>query len=384
MVPAALGAAGAVVAGAGWLGYARSGPAPAAVQPLPPGAAPAAVSIANGATGLAPGSRLTVTAPAGEHVGDVTVTDGVEVVAGVYNADRTQWTSAGHFRAGAHYAVTAVTLDRQYGTAIQHESFSTAQATNTMQVEVVAPADGSIAGVGEPIVLSFPDAVADRAAIEQAMTVVSTPPQTGHWSWLSQTRVDYRPQAYWKPGTKVAVHLALNGLDLGNGQYGAADRDLGFTIGRDQETVVDLASHHATIYRDGQSVRSFPITGGMPGLDTWGGTYAVIDKSPVVHMDSETVGLGNAYNLDVQWAVHLTYSGTYLHSAPWSEGAQGVSNVSHGCIGASPGNALWFFDSTLPGDVVKVLNSPRQVAPGNGFTDWQESWSQWLQGSASL
>jgi lipoprotein-anchoring transpeptidase ErfK/SrfK len=384
MVPTALGAAGVVLAGAGWLGYERLGPAPAAARPLPPGAAPAAVSIPNGTAGLAPDARLTVTAPAGEHVGNVMVTHGVETVPGVYNADRTQWTSAGHLRAGAAYAMTAVTLNSKYGTGIQHESFSTAQAAKTMKVEAIAPEDGSVTGVAQPIVLSFADPVTNRAAVEQAMSVAATPAQPGHWSWVSPTRVDYRPAAFWKSGTKVAVHLALNGLNLGNGEYGPADQNLNFTVGRDQETIVDLASDQATVYRDGQSVRTFPITGGMPGLDTWGGTYAVMDKSPVVHMDSRTVGLGDAYSVDVQWAVHLTYSGTYLHSAPWSVGEQGSHNVSHGCIGASPDNALWFFNSTWPGDVVKVVNSPRQVAAGNGFTDWQESWSQWLQGSASV
>jgi lipoprotein-anchoring transpeptidase ErfK/SrfK len=137
------------------------------------------------------------------------------------------------------------------------------------------------------------------------------------------------------------------------------------------------------VRRSGQVVRTFAVTGGMPGLDTWGGTYAVIDKAPDVHMDSRTAGLGAEYDIpDVKWDVHLTYTGTYVHSAPWSVGSQGVRNVSHGCVGTSPANAEWFFSTTLPGDVVKVVNSPRQVAPGNGFADWQESWSNWLAGSA--
>jgi lipoprotein-anchoring transpeptidase ErfK/SrfK len=130
-------------------------------------------------------------------------------------------------------------------------------------------------------------------------------------------------------------------------------------------------------------VHTFAVTGGMPGLDTWSGTYAVIDKSPDVHMDSRTAGLGDEYDIpDVKWDVHLTYTGTYVHSAPWSVGSQGVTNVSHGCIGTSPSNAEWFFSSTLPGDVVRVINTPRHVAPGNGFADWQDSWDQWLTGSA--
>jgi lipoprotein-anchoring transpeptidase ErfK/SrfK len=384
IVPAALGAAGVVTVGAVWFGSMRTGASRAESRHAPPSAAPAKVSIADGTTGLAPGSALTVTAPPGERVGNVMVTDGTESVTGTYNANRTQWTSSEPFRAGAKYAVTAVTLSRGYGTGIKTTSFSTAKATSTMDVDVVAPADGSVTGVAQPVVLQFAQPVTNRAAIEQAMTVATVPPQVGHWSWLSSTRVDYRPETFWKSGTKISVQVGLGGLELAGGKFGTENRTVNFTVGRDQETVVDLASDKATVTRDGQTLRTFPITGGMPGLDTWGGTFAVIDKSPTVHMDSETVGLGDAYSVDVQWAVHLTDSGTYLHSAPWSVGDQGEHNVSHGCIGASPENAEWFFDNTIPGDVVKVVHSPRQGNPGNGFADWNESWAQWLKGSSNF
>jgi len=71
-----------------------------------------------------------------------------------------------------------------------------------------------------------------------------------------------------------------------------------------------------------------------------------------------------------------------VHSAPWSVGSQGMRNVSHGCIGTNPAAAQWFFESTLPGDIVQVVNSPRTVSPGNGFADWQLSWPRWLANSA--
>jgi lipoprotein-anchoring transpeptidase ErfK/SrfK len=351
---------------------------------VPPPAAPAAVSVADGAT-IAPASALTVTAPPGEQVGAVELAYGTETVPGVFSADRQTWTSTGHLRAGVGYALAAVTLDDAGGTGIQHESFSTSRVDNPMRIDLISPADGSTVGVGQPVVLAFTRPVGDRAAVERALSVTSTPPQAGHWSWLSAYRVDYRPQSYWQPGTKISVRMALDGLNDGHGRYGTADRDLSFTVGRDQETTIDLRSDVATVRRSGQVVHTFAVTGGMPGLDTWGGTYAVIDKAPDVHMDSRTAGLGAEYDIpDVKWDVHLTYTGTYVHSAPWSMGSQGVRNVSHGCVGASPANAEWFFSSTLPGDIVRVVNSERQVAPGNGFADWQDSWSTWLAGSAAL
>jgi lipoprotein-anchoring transpeptidase ErfK/SrfK len=214
--------------------------------------------------------------------------------------------------------------------------------------------------------------------------VYSNPPQAGSWGWLSSQRVDYRPQNYWKPGTKVSVDIAMDGVNVGDGKFGTKDRQVSFTVGRDQETVVDVQSDQAAVFRDGQQVKSFPVSGGMPGLDTWGGTFAVIDKSPDVRMDSRTAGLGDAYDIpDVKWDVHFTYSGTYVHSAPWSVGDQGVRNVSHGCVGTNPDDAEWFYDSTLPGDVIKVVNSPRTGTLGNGFNDWQASWTDW-QGKSAL
>lgn len=401
LVPAALGIAGTAVAAAGWFGYcaARGGGGGldldlglsggsgggAVARTVPAAAAPAAVSIANGATGVAPDSTLTVTAPSGEQVGAVELTYQTEAVRGVFSDDRRTWTASGQLRAGVSYALSAVITDNAGGTEIQHESFTTSRPDSPLKLDLVAPADGSVAGVGQPIVVAFARPIADagRVAVEQALSVSADPPQAGHWSWLSPYRVDYRPQDYWKPGTKVAVALRLDGLGDGHGHYATADRDFAFTVGRDQETTIDLRAHQATVRRDGRVVHAFAVTGGMPGLETWSGTYAVIDKAPDVHMDSRTAGLGDEYDIpDVKWDVHLTYTGTYVHSAPWSVGSQGVTNVSHGCVGASPANAYWFFSNTLPGDIVKVINTPRKVAPGNGFTDWQEPWNQWLAGSA--
>lgn len=403
LVPAALGIAGTAVAAAGWFGYSAahggggldlslglgsgSDGSTAAAHSVPAAAEPAAVSVANGATGVAPDSALKVTAPPGEQVGSVELTYRTEAVRGVFSDDRRTWTASGQLRAGVAYALSAVTMDSAGGTGIQHESFTTSRPDSPLTLDLVAPTDGSVAGVGQPVVVAFtrPIADADRATVEQALSVSADPPQEGHWSWLSAYRVDYRPQSYWKPGTKVSVALGLNGLGDGHGHYAAADRNFAFTVGRDQETTIDLKADQATVRRDGRVVHTFAVTGGMPGLDTWGGTYAVIDKAPDVHMDSRTAGLGAEYDIpDVKWDVHLTYTGTYVHSAPWSVGSQGVTNVSHGCVGASPTNAYWFFSNTLPGDVVRVINTPRQVAPGNGFADWQESWNQWLAGSAAV
>ena len=66
----------------------------------------------------------------------------------------------------------------------------------------------------------------------------------------------------------------------------------------------------------------------------------IIEKFDAKRMNSETVGITaaapTAYDIDnVQWAMRVTYSGEFIHAAPWSVGSQGYANVSHGCTGMS-------------------------------------------------
>jgi lipoprotein-anchoring transpeptidase ErfK/SrfK len=118
-------------------------------------------------------------------------------------------------------------------------------------------------------------------------------------------------------------------------------------------------------------------------MDTWNGTMVVSDKQRRVFMDSRTVGYGDAYQGYYNYAVHLTTSGTYLHENPRADRYAGRSNVTHGCIGlATDGTARRFFDEVIPGDIVRVVNSKDTVAPGNGYSDWNLPWDQWLAGSA--
>ena len=104
-------------------------------------------------------------------------------------------------------------------------------------------------------------------------------------------------------------------------------------------------------------------------------------------MDAATVGISPSspdyYNIpDVQYAMRVTYSGEFLHAAPWSEYAQGSYNVSHGCVGMSTENAAWLFNLSHRGDVVQVTGTSRGLEDGNGWTDWNMSFKEYKQGSA--
>ena len=112
----------------------------------------------------------------------------------------------------------------------------------------------------------------------------------------------------------------------------------------------------------------------------------MLEKHVLKVMDSATVGIPKGspdyYKLDVPYALRVTWSGEFVHAAPWSTANQGLANVSHGCVGMSLSNAIWLFNLTTVGDVVKVINSPRTLEPGNGYTDWNVPWKQWRKGSA--
>jgi lipoprotein-anchoring transpeptidase ErfK/SrfK len=363
---------------------------------MPPAASASVQPVANpipltsvptdGATGIRTEVPVSVTAQSGEKLAAVVLAgpDGA-AVPGSLNPEGTVWTADTNLRTHSHYTMTATGVAADGSQVTRTSSFTTFEPATDDQLkfESTAPQNGDLVGVGMPILVQFTHPVNDRAAVEKALVVQTDPPQAGHWSWLSDARLDWRPENYWQPGTKVRVSLNLDGVPAGNDKYGGTDTSFGFTVGRKQMSLVDLSKHEMTVYQDDREIRTLPVTGGKPGADTWGGTMAVIDKASSVHMQSRTVGFGNEYDIpDVRWAIHLTYSGTYIHAAPWSVGSQGYANVSHGCVGMSMDHAAWFFQNTMPGDLVQVVNSPKSVAPGNGYGDWQESWSQWLTGSA--
>jgi lipoprotein-anchoring transpeptidase ErfK/SrfK len=101
-----------------------------------------------------------------------------------------------------------------------------------------------------------------------------------------------------------------------------------------------------------------PASMGKPKYPTPTGSFAALEKQRTVVMDSRTIGIPlsspDGYKITASYAVRVTWSGVYVHSAPWSVASQGNSNVSHGCINLSPDNAAWYFDTVNIGDPIIV------------------------------
>jgi lipoprotein-anchoring transpeptidase ErfK/SrfK len=191
------------------------------------------------------------------------------------------------------------------------------------------------------------------------------------------------------------MKIDLDGVKGANGAVGVQKKTVSFTIGRSQVSTVDVNTQTMTVVRDGQTVKSVPISAGSPEFSTYNGQMVISEKLKETRMDSRTVNLANAYDIkDVPDAMRLTTSGTFVHGNYWYNKDNppfGKTGTSHGCVGlrdvqGAQGDtpAKWFFDSSMIGDVVVVKNSPdKQVAPDNGLNGWNMPWSEWTAGAAS-
>lgn len=336
------------------------------------------------------GEPVRVTA-AGGRLTSVTVADAEgHRLAGKVATDGRSWVSDRKAVPGTAYTVTAATRTEGGTTKSTKAAFTTAPADKVNKVDWRPGPDATV-GIAQPISLVFDNPVKNRAEVEKQLKITTSNNTEGSWGWITdwsgRDRVDWRPKTYWKPGTEVTLNGELNGTDSGAaGGWFVRDYTTTFTIGAQQIVKVDLDSHQLTLVRDGETVRRIPVSGGTPGGDkrSWRGTAVLMAKEGTINMNSETVGLGDAYDKMVDSSMRLTWSGMYAHAAPWNARYFGNSNQSSGCIGMSDANAAWFYGQVRPGDPFEITGKDTKgvVAPGNGFGAWNLSWSEWQQKSA--
>lgn len=338
-------------------------------------------SVTDGQTDVSVNSPILVSA--GDALTDVTLSapDGTSI-AGSYDALRHQWTSTDSLDYSTTYTLTATAHD-QTTTA----SFTTLSPTDTVGSSL-APLDGSTVGIGQTIAIRFDQIVENRKAIQDAIHIETTPHVDGAFYWISSQEVRWRPEKFWTPGTKVTVDANLYGLNVGDGAYVSQNRHASFTIGDALIATADDNTKQLVIEKNGEVIKSMPISMGNAANPTPNGIYFLGDHNPSMIMDSTTFGLAldaGGYRSTVNYATQMSYSGIYVHSAPWSIGQQGYSNVSHGCLNVSPDNAKWFMDNTNRGDIVIVKNTIGGQLPGtDGLGDWNIDWDTWKAGNANV
>ncbi|HZX03899.1 L,D-transpeptidase [Kribbella sp.] len=349
-------------------------------------AASIAVVPAKGATSVQPDKPVTVTSAGGKLTAVTLKDDNGNKIDGNFNADKTQWTSAGLLKPSATYTVTGSAEGSDGGVVPISSTFKTLTATRSLKSSV-APLSDTTVGVAFPVQIYWNNPVKDRAAVEKRLSVKTSVPVDGSWHWVNSTQVNYRPKNYWPVGTKVTVNIDTQGVNAGNDTWGKTNRTVNFTIGRSVVSHIDVKKHVMTVTINGKLARTIPITAGKDGFTTRSGVKVIMEKFTTKRMDAATVGIKpgdpNYYNIpDVKWAQRVTSSGEFIHGAPWSAGSQGSANVSHGCVGMSLADAKWYFDQTLTGDPVIVTGTNRHMEPGNGWTDWNTTWAAYKAGSA--
>ncbi|WP_370466522.1 Ig-like domain-containing protein [Streptacidiphilus sp. PB12-B1b] len=359
-------------------------------------AAPATISVtlAKDSSGDVIPDQPVRIAVKGGTLASVTVADSKgDPVPGTLNAAGGTWTPSAPLAVGVAYTLSASAAPSGQGGKPTTDrvpfTVETPGSGSSMLLDSITPEKDAVVGVAMPVSVVFSKPVADsaRAAVEKQLKVTTSIPVTGAWHWFSSTRADWRPQTYWKSGTKVTVDADLDGVSDGNGRIGVHDYQHSFTIGSDVEAVVDAAAHTMKVTQDGRLLRQLTVDTGAKGYQTWGGTMAVIDKQPQVEMTSCSVGIQctpggpNYYDLKLPWDVHLTFSGTYVH---YSTGdTDPGDSTSHGCVHLSLADAKWFYGVVKQGDPVTVTGVPKNADPDNGYADFNLSWAQWTAGSTT-
>jgi lipoprotein-anchoring transpeptidase ErfK/SrfK len=363
-------------------------------SPSPSAISTARVTVApkTGAANTAVEGALSVSVRGGELTSVTVTAENGTRVSGTFSSGHTRWTPDGRLSPSTRYSVRAVAADARGREALANTTFTTIAPEATL-VGYFTPEDGSTVGVGMPVSLNFNHAITDKEAVQKAVSVTSTAGVEIAAHWFGDSRLDFRPEQYWPSGTKVTLSLRLRGVEGASGRYGVQRKDVTFTVGRNQTSLVDAEKKTMTVRREGRAVRTIPITSGAPEHTTWNGKMVISEKYLQTRMDGSTVGFGGEYDIpDVPHAMRLTTSGTFVHGNYWSPASTfGSQNVSHGCVGlhdtqgakdtGTPG--YWFYENSLIGDVVEVVNSHDDtVSPDNGLNGWNMSWQEWRAGSA--
>jgi lipoprotein-anchoring transpeptidase ErfK/SrfK len=365
------------------------------------GPAELTVTPGPGADDVNPVTPVEVKVRAGTLVDVRMVNDAGKQVEGVVTPDNTVWKPLVPLGYGRRYTLDITSRSTSGVVAKQVSSFSTLKPPNKTKVSLTTTSeaalrDGGTYGVGTVVVARFDERISDRAAAERQLAVTTEPAVPGSWFWVDDQTAHWRPEHYYAPGTTVTVDARIYGIALGDGLFGQEDSRVSFRIGEAHISVADDATKTVSVFANGNLVRTMPTSMGMGGTETVGartisfwtppGVYTVLDKGNPVIMDSSTFGLPKnsrlGYRETIHYATRISIDGIYLHQLDATVWAQGNTDTSHGCLNLNAENAKWFYDFSVPGDVVEVRNSggpPLQLAQ-NG--DWTLSWDDWRKGSA--
>jgi lipoprotein-anchoring transpeptidase ErfK/SrfK len=243
--------------------------------------------------------------------------------------------------------------------------------------------DAATYGVGMPIIAWFNRAPTDATAFAKATTVkVNGTAIDGHWYFEhtahagSALEAHYRPVKYWPAHARIEMDLPVKGLSAGEGLAFDNSLTLSISTGAAHISTVDARTLRMTVTSDGRTYGTFPVSLGASNTPTQRGTKVIMEKGRDISMRGP-----GYFDPHVQWTQRLTYSGEYLHSAPWNVGNIGSRSTSNGCTNLLPADAKKLYGFLGIGDVVLYPNAAgRQMQLGQGYGDWNVPWTSWITG----
>ncbi|RRS01977.1 L,D-transpeptidase [Glycomyces terrestris] len=353
----------------------------------PQSAAKVTITPADGSAEATAATEIAWTVEAGE-LQEVTLVDASgAAVEGAMHPDGTTWVPANPLEWEGTYTATVTAADEAGLVATATSTFTViASPGDRVGIENYLPGQDSTVGQGAILAFRFTDYEIPedlRASVERRLFVTSEPAQEGSWHWITGRALEYRPKEYWQPNTQVTVRLGLGGLDLGGGRYGEFDQETSFTTDAEARLLeADDDTKQMRAYLDGSIVQTIPISLGADEIDghdarSFSGTMIIMSREE----ESTFVSDLYDYETDVKWAMRLTFSGQFIHGAPWAADRLGVSNGSHGCLNVSDEMGEWIYNFVRWGDPVVVKNTGIEVPQGDGFTGWTLDWETFKAGS---
>jgi lipoprotein-anchoring transpeptidase ErfK/SrfK len=361
----------------------NGGDTPASPAPLP-----SIVNVSSPGSGATGVKALEPVKFTSEDMANTKVTvkdaDGKEID-GKTDTDKGTWTPAKGLSWGNKYTVTVSAPEQQGKTTTTESTFTVMKKPSKLVRISSFLGDNSQVGVGMPLIMRFGRSVPQkyRAEVERRMPVTTSPEQEGTWHWVSATEVHYRTKEFWKPGTKVSYKANLQGVPMGEGWFGRSNLSVNLKIGRAFVMTVDDKSKQMQVRENGKLIKTIPVSLGKKSTPSSSGTMIVMEKKRHTVFDTmDELPEGQGYRTEIDYAQRLTWGGEFIHAAPWSEGVQGHTNVSHGCVNVSMAMGAWLFQRTRMGDPITVKGTSRKLKQGNGWTDWSMSWNDYKKGSA--
>jgi lipoprotein-anchoring transpeptidase ErfK/SrfK len=329
-------------------------------------------------------------------------------VTGEMSADKTSWHTTEVLGYSKTYRLTATAASPSgEGVDSLKHKFTTLTPSNMTMPYLQRMGGYTLAknatyGVAIVPVVHFDEAITDKAAAQKALTVTTTPHVDGSWYWADDQDVHWRPEHYYKPGTKVTIAANVYGVQVGPGLYGESDVQSSFTIGRKQITVADDNApkvDKVRVYKSGKLVRTMntsmgkhsgeTVNGTYINFYTLEGTYTVLEHDNPAIMSSASYGLptsapGGYAAEPIYYSTKISTDGIYLHQLLTTIYAQDNGyDVSHGCLNMNTANSMWFYNHSMIGDPVVIRHTGGPTIAVWEGGDWSVPWSKWLKGSAT-